>query len=356
MTAPIRFGIVGTGWRSLFYLRIARALPDKFEVCGIVSRTQARADEMEREWGAKGYASLDEFLSKARPSFVVASVPWGVNPGLLRTLVDNKVPALSETPPAPDRESLVSLNEYVAKARGKVQVAEEYHRRPLHAAQLELAAGGMLGNVSHAQVSIGHGYHGISLIRRFLGIGYEPAVVTGKSFKSRIAEGPGRKGEGGGENTKESVQEITFFDFGDRAGVLDFSNDQYFSMIRNGRVLVRGERGEILNDEIVYLKDPSTPIRSRLVRHEGDLLVGVFLKGIQAGEKWVYRNPFTPASLTDDEVAIADCLTLMDEYARTGKEFYPLAEGSQDHYLYLSSMQAIKNSETVKTERQPWAR
>jgi len=356
MSAPIRFGIVGTGWRSLFYLRIAKALPKRFEVCGLVSRTQARADEMEREWGVKGYTSLDEFLSKARPGFVVASVPWNVNPGLLLTLAQNKVPALSETPPAPDLPSLISLNEDVAKAGGKIQVAEEYHRRPFHAAQIDLAASGILGKISHAQISIGHGYHGISLIRRFLGIGYEPAVITGKSFKSMIVEAPGRKGEGGGEKTKESIQEITFFDFGDRAGVLDFSNDQYFSLIRNGRVLVRGERGEIINDEVVYLKDPATPIRNRLTRHDGDLLVGLYLNGIQSGDNWLYRNPFTPASLTDDEIAIADCLARMDEYVRTGKEFYPLAEGSQDHYLYLSSMQAIRNSEVVKTERQPWAR
>ena len=36
-------------------------------------------------------------------------------------------------------------------------------------------------------------------------------------------------------------------------------------------------------------------------------LEGSFFKGIRVGEEWVYRNPFAPASLTGDEIAIATC-------------------------------------------------
>ena len=36
---PIRFGIVGSGWRSDFFLEIAKQAPERFEVTGLVSRS-----------------------------------------------------------------------------------------------------------------------------------------------------------------------------------------------------------------------------------------------------------------------------------------------------------------------------
>ena len=41
----IRFAVVGTGWRSLFYVRIAKWLPERFELTGVLCRTKERAEE-----------------------------------------------------------------------------------------------------------------------------------------------------------------------------------------------------------------------------------------------------------------------------------------------------------------------
>ncbi len=87
----------------------------------------------------------------------------------------------------------------------------------------------------------------------------------------------------------------------------------------------------------------------------GSNLEGNHLQGYTAGPRWVYRNPCAPASLADDEIAIATCLMKMDEYVRTGADFYPLAEASQDHYLYLLSQQSAREGRPVQAERQPWA-
>lgn len=35
----LRFIVVGSGWRSLFYWRIAQALPERFELCAMLCRT-----------------------------------------------------------------------------------------------------------------------------------------------------------------------------------------------------------------------------------------------------------------------------------------------------------------------------
>jgi hypothetical protein len=58
--------------------------------------------------------------------------------------------------------------------------------------------------------------------------------------------------------------------------------------------------------------------------------------------------------MMDDEIAIAEALTRMDRYVRTGKEFYSLAEGCQDHYLWLKAQEACRTGRKIKTETQPW--
>ena len=99
----IKFGIVGTGWRSHFFLRVAQACPDRFTCAGVVTRDPERAAPLGEEYGIRIYPVLDDLLSQ-KPDYVVTSVPWPINPGLLHQLADANMPALSETPPAPTED------------------------------------------------------------------------------------------------------------------------------------------------------------------------------------------------------------------------------------------------------------
>ena len=140
--------------------------------------------------------------------------------------------------------------------------------------------------------------------------------------------------------------------------VFDFTGDQYFAIIRNPRILVRGERGEISHDSAVYLKDYLTPIRISFTRHtagEHGNLAGHHLQGIQAGEEWIYRNPVAPARLFDDEIAMADCLLRMAAYAAGGESFYSLAEACQDRYLDLAMQESLRENKPITTTTQSWA-
>jgi len=353
----INFGIVGVGWRTEFYLRIAKACPDLFNVTGLVGRTPARTALVANKFGVALYNSVDELVHSTKPLFVVTSVPWEVNPGILKQLAAFGVPALSETPPASSVEEMAELCSLVAKG-AKIQVAEQYFLQPHHAARLAFAQSGKMGRITQAQVSVAHGYHGVSLIRRLLGIGFENARVTASAFKSPIIKGPGRSGPPSREEIVESEQVLAWLDFGDRLGVFDFTGSQYFASIRDPRILVRGEKGEIVNNSAVYLKDFLTPIRVDFVRHsagEHGNLEGHYLKGIQAGDEWAYKNPVAPASLFDDEIAIADCLLKMAEHARGGLDFYSLAEACQDRYLDIAIHESARENKTVITETQAWA-
>jgi len=354
----IQFAVVGSGWRAEFYLRICQNCPEHFQMPALVVRNAEKGLAVERRWGVRTFRTLDALLDAVSPAFVVTSVPWAANPGVLQQLAERRMPALSETPPAADLRSMQELYQSLNKLHARVQVAEQVHLRPHHAAQLALAASGRLGSISQAQLSVAHGYHGISLMRKFLKTFDQPARISASQFVSPIVKGAGREGPPAKAELKQSTQQFYKFDYGDRLGLIDFSDDQYFGWIRGERLLVRGELGEIVNSQITYLKDYRTPIRLKLERHsagvDGDLQ-GNCLQGIQAGVEWVFKNPFAPAPMMDDEIAIAMCLLKMDEYLRTGREFYPLAEACQDHYLNLVAQQALASGEPLNSERQVWS-
>ena len=68
-----RFIIVGSGWRSLFYVRIAKALPEVFELCAMLCRTEEKAERMAKENGIYTTTSIEE-CKAINPGFVVVVV------------------------------------------------------------------------------------------------------------------------------------------------------------------------------------------------------------------------------------------------------------------------------------------
>lgn len=355
----IQFAIIGgAGFRAQAYLRIARALPRHFRVTGLVVRQAEKGQAMEEEWGIPSYRTLEELLARGRPDFIVVSAGKGAAAEILPGLAERGIPALLETPPAPDLAGLRHVYEELTRRGALVQVAEQYHLSPLHAARLALIGEGRLGRVTEATVSISQFYHAISLMRKYLGIQYEDAEVTGMRFLSPQIAGPGREGVPKEEKLVQQPRDLVWFHFGDRLGIYDFTKDQHRSWIRSNHVSVRGERGEIFDRQLNLLADYQTPLHlelKRVNRGEEENLEGYFLEGILAGERYAYRNPYTPARLLDDELAIAGCLTRMGEYAAGGKGFYSLAEACQDTYLGLAAEEAIRTGKTLRTEPQPWA-
>ena len=109
MTKPIKFGIIGAGWRITFFLQIARELPERFQIGGLLARNAEKRQALETRWGVPAYATLDELLRVPDQQFIVVAVSWPATPVLLKELASRNVPALAETPPAPDLEGLISL-------------------------------------------------------------------------------------------------------------------------------------------------------------------------------------------------------------------------------------------------------
>ena len=359
MAAAATFGIIGGGgFRAQYFLRIARALPERFRVSGMVVRDADRGRAMEREWGVETFRTLDDLLGGERPDFVVVSVSARACADYLRALAGRGIPTLAETPPASDLEGLVSLHEDLTRRGARVQVAEQYQFHPLNEARLALVHEGRLGPVSQATVSFSHLYHAVSLLRRLLGIGFENVEIRARRFESDWVAGPTRGGPPTEDTVVRSQRDLAWLDFEGKLGIYDFTQNQHRSWIRSNHVSVRGVRGEIFDDRVRIQDTSCIPHDFRLARvnrGEAENQEGYFLQGITAGERWVYVNPFAPARLYDDEIAIASCLAKMAKYADGGPSFYGLPDASQDHYLGMMIERAVESGGPVTSVTQPWA-
>lgn len=354
--SAFEFAVVGAGWRTEFFLRIAQAIPG-MSICGIVARRDSRRAEIETTWQVPSFATIDALLDSVRPAYAVASVSQQAIPEVCIDLARRGVPILAETPPATTRDGLVRLYETLVQLGARIQIAEQFWAQPLHAARQAVVDSGVLGPVNQIHLSVCHDYHGMSLIRRLLGVGYAEAVIRGTRYSAPVIAGPDRSGPPAEERLVEAQTDYAWLDFGGGLGLYEFCQPQYRSWIRGQRVCVRGERGEIVDDTVTWLRDIVTPVSARLVRHEAGRNgnhEGHHLKGIQFRDSWVWHNPFMPARLNDEEIAVAQCLLAMCRYVEKGESFYSLAEASQDQYLALCCQEAIRSGETVRTRPQVW--
>ncbi len=358
-SGPGRYAIVGTGWRAELFLRLARALPQRLQVAGVVTRRPERMAEVSDTWGVPAHLDIASLLAAERPDFVVVSVPWAVAPQVTEELVDRGVPVLCETPPAPDVSGLRALWRDVGSS-ALVQVAEQYPRYPGHAARAALVGRGLLGTPTEIQVSSTHQYHAMALIRGLLGVGFDDAAVTATRTSAPLLDPMDRSGWTGATEARSASQTVARIDFGGgRSGLYDFTDNQWHNPLRMRRIVVRGSAGELADDALVRMVGPRTVLTSPLVRRQTGVdlnLEGADLDHISFEGDPVYRNPWQGARLSDDEIAVATLLVDMTASVRgQGPPPYPLAQACQDHLLALAVEQSVDSGQTVHTDRAAWA-
>jgi predicted dehydrogenase len=358
VTSASRFGVVGLGWRGRYFLKLAAQLPALVEVVGLVGRDPAKAEQAAARWHAPAYGSLPELVSAQHPDFIVCAVPWTATPEVIRAAVALRVPVMCETPPAPDLAGLRSLWDAVG-ASGLVQVAEQYPSMPSHASRLALARSGAIGTITSVQVSSTHMYHAVALMRAFLAPGFGPATVNARTFVAPLINPLVRDAWTDDERPRDAGTVIATIDFDGSMGLYDFTENQWHNQLRSRRIVIRGSKGEIANDEVVRLAGPRTIVRSPLVRRQTgyDLdLDGFDTDHISLGDTILYRNPFPGLRFSDEDVAMSSMLRRMAAWVRDeGDPPYPLSEGCQDHLIALAIEESTSMGAPATTAEEAWA-
>ncbi|MBQ9355083.1 MAG: Gfo/Idh/MocA family oxidoreductase [Clostridia bacterium] len=319
----IKYGIIGAGWRSEFYIRIAKLMPETFSVSGIYIRSPKNHEEFSKKYNVSVFENLDDLL-KTDFDFIVSCVSKDNIVSTAQSLSKKGIPVLTETPVTTDKLS------------GKIQVAEQFHFMPRNQAYKKIIESGILGEVHQVQLSCCHDYHAASLIRFFLNIKDEIPQKTTIKLPDRVARYNSRSGFFTPLEV-DSEQVITILDFRGKTAVYDFNYEQYFSDIRASRIVIRGTNGEIVDNTVTYLKDGlphSFGIKRNCFGSEENL-DGFSLLNITGNGKVLYTNPFKNARLSDEEIAIATCLERMKEYCINDTDFYNPTEAFYDYKLLL---------------------
>lgn len=405
---PLSFIIVGSGWRSLFFVRIAKQYPEQFELKYMLCRTEEKTARMAGENQIPTTTSVEACV-EAKPDFVVVAVS---KPSLFeetKKWAQLGFPVLCETPAAGSVEDLIALWELV-QGGAKFQIAEQYHRYPVLAAGLKAVKQGRLADPYAVTLSMAHEYHGISLIRRMLQpddpMKLQLQSVVGEKYAFPVTDTDSRAGaitDGSVQMRDRARVTLRFVTQAQHTSCLqqdkhwlqpqqslsnpeqlqqqqqhqppqqpphppqccpqaspvskvafyDFSGAQYHSYIRACHVNVQGRDGEWNDTFLRYVGEDHLPQVEQLKAYfapEHAQLVTSQLK--QQSVDWL---PYIDMSNAQDEYAIATMMYDMREYIAGGKEVYPMAEALEDAYLTLLMKQALEHpGQEILPKKMPW--
>ncbi len=356
LTKPISFIIVGSGWRSLFYARIAKKYPQLFELKYMLCRSQEKADKMAAEYSIPTTTSI-EACEEVMPDFVVIAVSKNSLCAETMKWAQKGFAVLCETPAAGTVEELKELWELI-QSGAKIQIAEQYHRYPSMSAGLEAIKSGKLHDPYAVSLSMAHDYHGVSLIRRMLQpihpISLRLEYLQGAQYAFDVTETDSRYGDITDGRVKKSNRSVITMGFsGGKMAFYDFDGTLYHSYIRTRHVNVQGRDGEWNDTFLKYVDEEFRPQIKQLTPFLKPQYACLETKKLQEqSRQW---QPTVIMDEEQDEYAIATMMLDMREYIENGREVYPMAEALEDAYVYLLMQEAVKEPGVrLLPEKMPW--
>lgn len=330
--------------------------------CG--GRSEASARRLGESLGAPHFTDLAVLIQETGAQLGIVSVAYEANGQVGLMAVEHGLHVLLETPIAHDLGEADAIIR-AARERGlKVEVAEQFHRRPLEGIKLKLIETGVFGQVySSFNDFAGHGYHGVSVMRSYLGFGARPLRVVGMVRDYRLAPHWSFLADTRGERTETQEHGLVEFE-GGQLGVFHWTSVGYDSPLRwwrSSRFLAERGMGITVGmahsqDERLSLLTPDgeapqfITLERRLERNDGGALRSIVAHtGDPQHPTAVWENPFATAhkghgvQWHDDEIGVAGCLMSLVDAVRTGGE--PTYGGEQarlDQEIVLALQQSSR--------------
>jgi predicted dehydrogenase len=359
---PIRVALIGTARRAAgMYGPILRAMPG-VELVSVWGRSDDSARRLGERFTIPAYTDLDRLIRETAPQIGIVCVAYGANGQAGLMAVEHGLNVLVETPIA---HELTEADAIIAAARQrgvKIEVAEQFHRRPLEQIKLKLIASGLFGRVHTAFNDFaGHGYHGISVMRSYLGFDARPMRVTGAvrafglaPYYSRLANNA---------DAREETQEHGTIAFEDgRLGIFHWTSVGYDSPLRwwrSSRFLAEKGMGVTIGvglqvEERLSLLAPGgeaarfITLERRWERVDGGALEAIVAHTGDADLPIVrWDNPFRSTipgaspQWHDDEIGVAGCIqSLVDALRNDAEPSYGALQGRLDQELILAIRQS----------------
>ena len=350
--------LIGTGWRSEFFLRIAQQLPERFSICGVYTRSEEKKQQVMLRFGIPAFTDYEK-IQECHPDYVILCVKRGCFLPHLKQLFCWKIPVLCEVPPAETLEDLNHIYQMAVNNRAKIQFVEQYPFWPLYSSWLRVIEAGAIGEVQSVSLSALHGYHAAGIARKLLQTKHQGFEVWGSRTQQQVITTKDRSGDvlTGQLETYNRDRLTVRFEAGKQL-FYDFSFPQYRSYLRSRHLLVTGTMGEIDDFTLRCLDKGYQPVQLELQRLDHGKFDNNFLglRSLHLGKYALYTNPFGHARLNDDELATAACMQAMENYLDNGVSFYPIQEALQDAYLSLMMTKALETGQKCIGKQQEWNR
>lgn len=227
---PVRVAILGTARRSNYlYGPLIKALPDLVTLVAVWGRSPESTKHLSESLAVPGYTDLDALIRETSPEIGIVCVNYHANGEVGLMAVEAGLNVLLETPIAHELNEADAIISAAAERNLKVEVAEQFHRRPLEQIKLKLIENGLFGQVcSSFNDFAGHGYHGISVMRSYLGFDAIPIRVTGVAQQYALA--PHWSHLSGKHGDRVETQEHGLFEFeGGQIGIFHWTDVGYDS-------------------------------------------------------------------------------------------------------------------------------
>lgn len=319
--------LVGSGWRARMWARLIGVLPD-MRLAGVVCRNAQKRAPFEAAGIPICSAHEQAFVLGADATLVCVSKEDALPVSLFYR--EHGLRVLCETPAgqtAAERDMFSASD---------IAIAEQNPYNPVFRAARKIAESGALGELRALKLSWCHGCHAVALIRALLGTKERIPKVVAHAFSDVYVEYADR---GGVRPPQEKAcrRVIAHLDFGDRHALYDWSYGQYFSRVRGARFLLQGSRGELTErGGTVFRNGACVPFALHKVYDgQGGDLFAPDLAAIVCSGRPVYENPFRGLRLSEEEIAMAQCLT--DFLHGRG---YPAREGALDSRIAQSMAEA----------------
>jgi predicted dehydrogenase len=374
---PLRVAIIGTAKRSDYlYGPLINSMRDEIELVSVWGRGAESTQRLSQSLGVPGYTNLDKLIRETSPEIGVVSVNYHANGEVGLMSVQAGLHVLLETPIA-HKLSEADAIIVAARERGlKIEIAEQFHRRPLEQIKLKLIESGLFGHV-HSSFSdfAGHGYHGISVMRSYLGFNAKPLQVTGAVRQYDLAPHWARLSETRGARTETQEHGLIEFD-GGQVGIFHWTDVGYDSALRwwrSSRFLAEKGMGITVGvgldvEERLSLLSPGgeaphfLTIERRWERVDGGALISLVAHTGDPDLPIVqWDNPFRPVvqghgmQWHDDEIGVEGCLMSLVNAVRNGTEpSYGPYQGRLDQELILAlRMSALEGGNPTKLPLDP---
>jgi predicted dehydrogenase len=280
--------------------------------------------------------------------------------------VEHGLHVLLETPIAHKLSEADTIIRMARMCGIKVEVAEQFHRRPVEQLKLKLIESGIFGRVyTSFNDYAGHGYHGVSLLRSYLGFDAKPVQVVGVSQCNHLISHWSRlAGEFG---PREETQEhgIISFENG-RLGIFNWTDVGYDSALRwwrssrfyaeKGMGISVGVGIEV-NEQLTLLSPDGQSPQFITIDREYERVDGGALNALVAHSgnpefpviRW--ENPFiskldrTGVQWHDDEIGVASCLMSLVKAVRYNSEpTYGAEQARVDQEIVLALQKSTREN------------